>query len=77
MSENDIESTNRLLRVIIALLLRKNEKAASSSLRQQIEFLEELGIGASEIAKIIGRSTTYVSKELAGIRKAARKEGKK
>jgi hypothetical protein len=69
MEENGTESTNRLLRVVIALLLRQGLEPLST-LRQQIEMLDGLGLGPTEISKILGRSTTYVSKELAGIRKA-------
>jgi hypothetical protein len=66
--ESGVESTNRLLRVVIALLLRQGLEPLST-LRQQIELLDGLGLGPTEISKIIGRSTTYVTKELAGIRK--------
>lgn len=71
MEENSVESTNRLLRVVIALLLRQGLEPLST-LRQQIELLNGLGLGQTEISKILGRSTTYVSKELAGIRKSKR-----
>ncbi len=73
MSEqNEIESTNKLLRVIIALLLRgKDEKTLS--LRQQIEILNDLGMRPSEIAITLGRTSTYINKELSGIRKTNRR----
>ena len=71
MEESELESTNRLPRVVIALLLRQGLEPLST-LRQQIEMLNGLGLGATEISKILGRSSTYVSKELAGIRKAKR-----
>lgn len=73
--ENETESTNRLLRVVVALLLRQGLEPLST-LRQQIEMLNGLGLGQTEIAKILGRSVTYVSKELAGIRKKAKKGGR-
>lgn len=69
MDESEIESTNRLLRVVVALLLRQGMEPLST-LRQQIELLEGLGLGPTEIGKIIGRPTNYVTKELAGIRKS-------
>ena len=72
MEELKSESTSHLLRVIIALMLRgKNEQPLT--LKQQVEALDDLGIKPSEIAKILGRTTSYVSKELVGIRKAKRK----
>jgi hypothetical protein len=68
MDADKLESTNRLLRVIIALLLRGNGEQAPK-LREQIKFLDEVGIGPTEIGKIIGRPVGYVTKELAGLRK--------
>ena len=67
--ENDtLESTNRLLKVIIALLLRgKSEE--SLNLRQRVEVLHDMGLKPVEIAEILGRTNTYVNKELVGIRK--------
>jgi hypothetical protein len=65
-------STNRLLGVIIALLLRQSEDE-TPSLKQQIETLDELGLRPSEIASILGRTSTHVNKELSGIRKAKKK----
>ncbi len=70
MDSASVETTNRLLMVVIALMLRpKDEKPAS--LRQQIEVLYNLGIRPAEIAEILGRTPTHVNKELSvsGIRK--------
>ena len=64
----DTQSTDRLLRVIIALLLRQKEEQAVS-LKRQIEILNNLGMRPVEIAETLGRTATYVNKELAGIRK--------
>ena len=71
MDRNTLESTNRLLKVIIALLLRGSEEAPN--LRQQIEILADLGLKPVEIADILGRTNTHVNKELSGIRKSRRK----
>jgi hypothetical protein len=65
-------STNKLLGVIIALLVRQAE-GGPPSLKQQIETLNELGLRPSEIASILGRSGTHVNKELSGIRKGKMK----
>jgi site-specific recombinase XerD len=70
MEPASLESTNRLLKVVIALMLRpKDDKPMS--LRQQIEVLYGLGIRPAEIAEILGRTATHVNKELSvsGIRK--------
>ncbi len=68
MNNNETQSTNKLLRVIVALLLRKRDEQ-TLTLRQQIEVLNDLGIKPVEIAEILGRSNTYINKELSGIRK--------
>lgn len=71
MDTENTESTNKLLRVIVALLLRREEEEATPSLRQQIETLFDLGIKKpSEIAEILGKSGTHINKELSGIRKS-------
>lgn len=67
MDNNTLESTNKLLRVIVALLLRRKDER-SVSLREQIEILDDLGIKPVEIGKILGRTNTYINKELSGIR---------
>jgi hypothetical protein len=71
MNKDEQKSTNRLLRVIIALLLRgKGEDTLT--LRQQIEILNDLGLKPLEIAEILGRNNTYVNKELSKLRKSRR-----
>jgi hypothetical protein len=64
-SEN--ESTNQLLRVIIALLLEQSE--SHSTLKKKVAFLDRAGMGQTEIGKLLGRTTTHIGKELAGLRK--------
>ena len=73
MDKKTLESTNKLLKVIVALLLRQNEEQ-STTLRQQIKILSDLGLKPAEIAEILGRSNTYISKELSGIRKSHNQE---
>ena len=63
------ESTNRLLRVMIALLLRRDGEQ-TLSVKQQIETLHRLNIRPTEIAQILGRTPTHVNKELTGLRKS-------
>jgi IS30 family transposase len=73
MDDDAQESTNRLLRVIVALLLRRKDEQ-TFTLREQIEILSDLGVKPAEIAEILGRTNTYIYKELSGIRKRNKKE---
>ena len=75
MASQDMDSTNRLLKVIIALMLRPRENKALS-LKQQIEVLYGLGIGPSDIAEILGKTSGHINKELSvsGIRKRHKQE---
>lgn len=71
MEEKNIQSTDRLLRVIVALLLRQRN-LEPLTLREQIELLADLSLKPKEIASIIGRSSAYVNKELSSLRKSKR-----
>lgn len=74
MATDDLATTNRLLKVIVALLLKRREKEPLS-LKQQIEILSDLGLKPIEIAEILGRANTYINKELSGLRKSRKKKG--
>ena len=66
---------NKRLEVVISILLRiipKEEK--SISLKEQVRILDSLGIRPRDIADILGRTPTHISKELAGLRKEKRKK---
>jgi hypothetical protein len=65
-------STNKLLKVIIALLLRQKEEE-SVSLKRQIEILDGLGMRPADIADTLGRTASHVNKELSGLRKNRKK----
>ena len=67
------ESTNELLRVMVALLVRRKEEKRLS-LRQQIDVLDDLGLRPAKIAQILGRSNVHINKELSGIRKERKKQ---
>jgi hypothetical protein len=69
--EEAITLVNKRLGVIIALLLRSvPDDGVTRSLRDQIQLLSELGLRPRDIAEILGRTQTYVNKELASLRKA-------
>ena len=70
MASDGIESTNRLLRVIIAVLIRTGDNPMS--LREQIETLSSVGLRPVEIAEILGKTSSYINKELSGLRKRAK-----
>jgi hypothetical protein len=75
MDLSELESTNRLIRVIIALMLRPKDDRPLL-LKQQIEILYGLGIGPTEIAGILGKTSGHINKELSvsGIRKRLKQE---
>jgi DNA-binding CsgD family transcriptional regulator len=60
----------RRLDLIIALLLRlMHADADGLSAREQIATLSHLGMRPAEIARILGKTASYVNKELSGLRK--------
>lgn len=69
MNEKTLQETNKLLKVVIALLVRSNMQDKVASLREQIGILADLGLPPSDIAEILGRSGNYVNKELSELRK--------
>ena len=71
-SENSdaMAATNRLLKVIIAVLIRGGENPMP--LKQQIETLNGLGLRPVEIAEILGKTSTHINKELSGLRKRSK-----
>ena len=73
MVSDSMALTNRLLKVIIAVLIRSGER--QMSLKEQIQTLDSLGLRPAEIAEILGKTNTHVSKELSGMRKKSK--GKK
>jgi len=73
MPECTPESTNRLIKVMIALLVRKEDDRVRS-LKEQIAILSELGLRPVEIAETLGKSSTHVNKELSGLRKSGKTE---
>ena len=65
-------STERLLKVIIALLIRQREQEVAP-LKRQIEILDSLGMRPVEIAETLGKTPTHVNKELVAIRKHSKR----
>ena len=75
MNEKTLLETNKLLKVVIALLVRSNKQDKVLRLRDQIGVLADLGLSPSCIAEILGRSGNYVNKELSELRKIKNKKG--
>lgn len=66
----ELKELNKKMEVMIAVLLKMVPKDnLGISLKDQIKLLDSLHIRPSEIAEIIGRTQSYVSKELVYIRK--------
>ena len=59
--------------VIIGLLVGQREQEMIS-LRRQVEILNGLGMRPVEIAETLGKSSSYINKELSGLRKNAKQE---
>lgn len=75
--ENDTSGLNKRLGVIIALLLKTIPKSSDGiSLRDQVQLLADLGVRPKDMAEILGRSQTYVNKELVSLRKSKGKAKK-
>lgn len=69
-TSDDSVELNKRLGVIIALLLRSLTSTKDSlPLREQVQILSELGMRPKDIAEILGRTPTYVNKELTMLRK--------
>ena len=72
MDPESLESTNRLLRVIIGVLVRAGDR--QPALKEQIEMLSDLGLRPVEIAQILGKTSSHINKELSGVRKQRKRE---
>ncbi len=66
---------NKRLGVVISLLLRMTSKDRPGiSLKEQVRILGDLGIRPRDIADILGRTPTHITKELAGLHKEKNKK---
>lgn len=76
---SELLTLNRRIGVMISLMLRTmRQEGAGLSLREQVGILSDLGVRPREIAEILGRTPTYINKELSGLRKTKGKtDGKK
>ena len=72
MDRDPMESTNRLLKVIIGILIRGGENPMP--LKQQIETLSSVGLRPVEIAEILGKTATHIDKELSALPNLSKRE---
>lgn len=72
--ENELlESINRNLEVVIALLLRSLPGADAANLRDRVLMLEAIGMRPKDIAKVLGKSANQINKELSVGRSTTKK----
>jgi hypothetical protein len=70
MNKDDFAALMKRLDICIALLLQIVEREAPKlSAKDQIRTLHSLGLRPVEIASVLGKTQSYVNKELVGIRK--------
>lgn len=73
MPEPSIEihllNIQKRLDVLISLMIRKELKEKSITMREIIDYLSSLDLGYTEIAKIFGKSPSYIASELTLIKK--------
>jgi hypothetical protein len=73
----ELQEIIKRLGIVIALLLKSSPKGKEPMpLREQVQMLSELGVRPKDIADILGRTQTYVGKELASLRKKKSKPQK-
>lgn len=74
MSETpDSGDIKRRLDVIIALILKQHAKDGMTA-REQIMFLNTIGLKDHEIAQIFGKSRGYVAKEISIMKRTVKKK---
>jgi hypothetical protein len=74
---NELKEISRRLGIVITLLLRLNQNSSEGmSQRALIAELQKLSMRPVEIASIIGRTSSFVNKELATLKNKKEKVGK-
>jgi DNA-directed RNA polymerase specialized sigma24 family protein len=74
MNSEVLDNINRNLEVIVGLLIRSAQGADAATLRDRIVLLDGLGMRPKDIARVLGKSSTHISKELS-LARAGHKEG--
>jgi len=73
---NELKEISRRLGIVITLLLKLNQNTGEGmSQRALIAELQKLGMRPVEIANIIGRTSSFVNKELATLKNQKGKVG--
>lgn len=78
MTETDLLiSINRKLQVIVNVLLQQPlREGRARTLRDQIKLLHDSGLKPNEIARMLGKTDSYINKELTGLRKREKSTAK-
>ncbi len=63
------ESILSRLNAIVYLLAELNSKGDDSSNREKIRLLSQAGLGNTEIAELLGKTSNYIAVELSALRK--------
>ena len=72
LSTNDTASINKRLDIIISILMNPT-KFQESSTREKISHLTSLDLASNEIARILNKSSNFVSKEKSVLKKKEKK----
>lgn len=75
MSSEVLDNINRNLEVIVGLLIRSTQGTDGATLRDRIVLLDELGMRPKDIARVLGKSSTHINKELSLARADHKKDG--
>lgn len=67
--KTNIVSIDRKLSIVISLLMRIANNGSNPTLKDQIEELYSFGLKSTEIAGILSKKVSYISKELTGLKK--------
>jgi hypothetical protein len=69
LSRDTVDSLERKMNVIIALLQRIANSGKTVALKDQVRELSAFGLKSSEIASIVGKKVGHVSKELSVLKR--------
>lgn len=66
----NLSAIDRKLSIVVALLLRIANDGKNVTLKDQIKDLSSYGLSPAEMAAILGKKVSHISKELSEIKKS-------